>query len=133
VDDQAITLSDLQEQYSSTVKLSPEVSMNDVLNTMINRILLLRAARKIRIEGHSVEEILKEYIDLKIRAFIRVGESDIEIFYKENIVKFSHRDLEDVREDIEKYLIEKELNVRLKETLNDLRNNAYIKIQIRQE
>ena len=130
VDDQAITLSEFQEQYRNTLKVTPDVTEEDVINTMINRLLLLREARKYRIEAPSQEEIMREYIDLKVRAFIKVSETDIEEFYKKNSSGFAGRDYDDARSEIEKYLSEKELNERLKETLKELRKNAYIKIQL---
>ena len=131
VNDQAITLSELQEQYGNAKKLTPDITEEEVLNTMINRLLLLSEAKKYSIEAPSTEEILNEYIDLKVRAFIRVSEKDIEAFYTDNKDKFIGKDFEDVREEIEKYFTEKELNTRLKELLKELRKNAYIKIQLR--
>jgi hypothetical protein len=128
VDDEAITNSELQEQYMETLKVTPDITRDEVLNTMINRILILREARKYRIERPSPDEVIKEYIDLKERAFIRVPETEIEKYYKENSAMFSGKEYDDVRDDIEQYLIEKELNVRLKETLRELRKTAYIKI-----
>lgn len=128
VDDEAITNSELQEQYRETLKITPDISKQEVLNTMINRILILREAKRYRIEGPSPDAVIKEYIDLKERAFIRVPETDIEKYFKENSSMFSGKGFEDVRDDIEQYLIEKELNVRLKKTLDELRKMAYIKI-----
>ena len=128
VDDQAITMSELDEQYKNTTKISSDITMGEVLETMINRILLLREARKYRIESASVEQVMSEYIDLKIRAFIRVGEDDIEKFYEENKADFAGKEFEDVRNEIDAYLTEKELNKRLKETLRELRKDAYIRI-----
>jgi hypothetical protein len=128
VDDEAITSSELQEQYMETLKVTPDITKDEVLNTMINRILILREARKYRLERPSPDEVIKEYIDLKERAFIRVPETEIEKYYKENIGMFSGKEFDDVRDDIEQYLIEKELNVRLKKTLSELRKTAYIKI-----
>jgi len=128
VDDQAITMSELDEQYRNTTKISPGITMGEVLETMINRILLLREARKYRIESASWEQVMNEYIDLKIRAFIRVGEEDIETFYEENKADFAGREFEDVRDEIDTYLTEKELNKRLKETLRELKKDAYIRI-----
>ena len=84
VDDEAITNSELQEQYLETLKITPDITKDEVLNTMINRILILREARKYRIERPSPDEVIKEYIDLKERAFIRVPETEIEKYYKEN-------------------------------------------------
>jgi len=128
VDDQAITMSELDEQYRNTVKLSPDIAVGEVLDTMINRILILREARKYRIEASSPEQVMNEYIDLKIRAFIRVGENDIEQFFLENRDKFAGKEFEDVRDEIDAYLTEKELNARLKETLKELRRDAYIRV-----
>lgn len=128
VDDQAITMSELDEQYRNTVKLSPDVAVGEVLDTMINRILILREARKYRIEASSLEQVMHEYIDLKIRAFIRVGENDIERFFLENRDKFTGKEFEDVRDEIDAYLTEKELNARLKEMLKELRRDAYIRV-----
>ena len=131
VNDQAITLSELQEQYGNAKKLAPDITEEEVLNTMINRLLLLSEAKKYSIEAPTKEEMLNEYIDLKVRAFITISEKDIEVFYAANEDKFIGKEFEDVREEIEKYLTEKELNTRLKEALKELRKKAYIKIQLK--
>lgn len=133
VNDQAITLSEFREQFKIVKKLTPDITEDEVLGTMINRLLLLLEAKKYGIEGQSKEEILNEYIDLKVRAFISVGEKDIEGFYGANKDKFKGKDYDDVREEIEKYLTEKGLNDRLKETLKELRKNAYVKVQLKPE
>lgn len=130
VDNEAITMSELDEQYRTTGKISPDITIGEVLDTMINKVLILREARKYRIEASSVEQVRQEYIDLKIRAFIRVGESDIEKFYQENKANFYGKEFEDVRDEIDTYLTEKELNDRLKELLKKLRRDAYIRIFI---
>jgi hypothetical protein len=130
VDNDAITMSELDEQYKVTAKISPDITTREVLDTMINKILILREARKYRIEASSLEQVMQEYIDLKVRAFIRVSESDIEKFYQENMANFSGKEFEDVRDEIDKYLTEKELNERLKELLKELRRDAYIRIFI---
>ncbi len=133
VDNQAITLSEFTLQYERTRKVSPAVTREEVITTMINRLLLLREARKYRIEALSPEEIVREYIDLKIRAFIRVPESEIEAFYGTNIARFAGKDFDQVRDEIERYLMEKDLNVRLRETIAGLRKGAYIRVQLTPE
>ena len=130
VDNDAITMSELDEQYQITRKISPDITVGEVLDTMINKILILREARKYRIEASSLEHVMQEYIDLKIRAFIRVSESDIVKFYQENKANFPGKEFEDVRDEIDTYLTEKELNARLKELLKELRRDAYIRIFI---
>jgi hypothetical protein len=130
VEDQAITLSERTAQYERTRTVSPDITMEEVLNTMINRALLLREARKYRIEARSREEIVREFIDLKIRAFIRVSEAETEDFYRKNAARFEGKDFEAVREEIEHYLTELRMNERLKETLAGLRRSANITVQL---
>lgn len=130
VDEEAITLSEFRSQYDNIRELSPDVTREEVIQTIINRKLLLREARKYRIEGPNDEEVMKEYIDLKVRAFIRVNETEIQRFYKEHIDRFEGKQFDAVRDDIEMYLTEKKVNERLKETLDRLKKDAYIKIQL---
>lgn len=130
VDNQAITLSEFEEQYAATLKLSPQIAREEVLNTMINRILLLKEAHKYRIEAPTKEEVVNEYINLKVKAFIRVSDAATEAFYRQNTTQFSGRDYEAVRGEIENYLTEKMLNDRLKEILRDLRKSSYIRVQL---
>ena len=130
VEDDAITLSEFQQQYRNAKKLLPDIKEEEVINTMINRRLILRDAKKYRIEAPTEDEITREYIDLKVRAFIKVGDQDVVDFYKQNISQFSGKDFEDVRDEIEKYLTEKDLNERLKETIKELRKDVYLKIQL---
>jgi hypothetical protein len=133
VGDQAITLSEFRVQYRNTLRVSADVTKDEVINTMINRLLLMREAKKYRIEAPTQDEMIREYVDFKVRALIRVSESDVETFYKENVGQFSGKDYEEARGEIEKYLTEKEVNNRLKETLKELRKKAYIKIQLEPE
>jgi parvulin-like peptidyl-prolyl isomerase len=131
VDNQAITLSEFQEQLKNTARISPTVTEDEVLNAMINRILLIKEAKKYRIEASTKEEAIKEYVNLKIRAFLKVSDTEIEDFYQKNIQEFRGREYDEVRGEIENYLSEKILNEKLKTTLKELRKNAYIKIQLK--
>ena len=130
VDNTAITLSELEETYARTVKVSPDIKKNDVLNTMVNRLLLIKEAKKIKLEATSEDELMKEYIDIKIRAFIRIKEEDLTEFYKKHLTDFQDKEFESVRDEIENYLTEKELNERLKLHINELREKSCIKIQL---
>jgi len=130
VDNTAITLTELDKKYAEAVQVTPAITREEVLNTMINRILLIREARKIRLKAEREDELLKEYVDLRIRSFIRIKDDEIRNFYQEHAADFPEKDLDELREDIENYLIEQELNIMLKKHINDLRNNACIKIQL---
>ena len=133
VDNSAITLSELEMTYTDTLKLTPNVTKDEVLNTMINRLLLLREARKIGLETRSEDKLFQEYIDLKIRAFIKIKEKELLDFYNNHINDFQGKEFETVREDIENYLIENELNPRLKAHISELKEKVCVKIQLNQD
>lgn len=128
VDTRAITLSELREAYGRTQEILPGATQREVLNTMINRVLLLREAQKLRLEAVGEDELLEEYIDLKFRVFIKIKESEIRDFYDANRAEFGNKDYDEVKRDIENYLLEKEVNYRVRRHLEDLRKEAHIKI-----
>ena len=130
VDNDAITLSELEERYSNALQTTPDITREEVLHIMVNRLLLLREARKIKLESLTEDALLQEYIDLKIRAFIRISEEDIVDFYEGNTEEFQEKELDTVREEIENVLIEKALNERLKSHIDELKEKACVKIQL---
>lgn len=128
VNDRAITLSELHETYERTKKIQPDISMDEVLNTMINRLLLLNDARRLKIEAKTDEDVLNEYVELKVKAFIRISEEDIEDYYKKNEAEFKGAPYESVKDKIEEYLTEKEINRLLKIQIAELRARAFVKV-----
>ena len=130
VDDKAITLSELNETFMKTKQVQPDITRDEVLTTMINRTLLLNEAKRLKIEAKSDDELLNEYKELKVRAFIRVKDEEIEEFYKKNIAEFRGASYEEVKDKIEEYLTEREINRKLKAHLAELRAKAYVKIQL---
>jgi len=133
VGNQAITLSELNSKFSESGKITADITKEDVLNTMINRVLLLREARKIRLEAPSEDELLKEYVDMKIKALIRIKEEEIQAFYNKNKENFGGKELEDVRDSIENYLVEKEVNERMKTHISELREKTCVQTQLKPE
>ena len=133
VDNSAITLSELEKKYAETVHVTPAVTREEVLNTMINRLLLVREARTIRLKSQLEDELLREYVDLKIRAFIRIKDEEIKAFYDKHAADFPEKELDEIREDIENYLIEQELNNRLKKHIAELKDNACVSIQLNEK
>jgi len=128
VDDRAITLSELLETYERTRKVQADITMKEVLNTMVNRLLLLNDARKLKIEAKNDEELLSEYMELKVRAFVRVSEGDVEDYYKKNEQEFKGAPFESVSAKIEEYLTEKEINRLLIKQIEELRTKSFVKI-----
>jgi hypothetical protein len=130
VDDKAITLSELNETFMKTRRVQPDISRQEVLITMINRLLLMNEARRLKLEAKSDDELLNEYKELKVRAFIRLKEEELEDFYRKNSAEFQGAPYEGVRDKIEEYLTEREINRKLKEHLAELRGKAQVKIQL---
>lgn len=128
VDTEAITLSELNETHAIMNQLAPGITHREVLNTMINRLLLIREARKLRLEFVDDDQLLNEYIEMKVRSFINIKESDVLDFYRSNISDFENKPYAEVKEEIETYLFEKEVNFRIKQHLDFLKENAHIKI-----
>lgn len=133
VDERAITLSDLNETYEKTKQLQPGISRSEVLNTMVNRLLLLNEAKRLKLEAKDDDEFINEYIELKVKAFIRINENEMEAFYKEHPEEFKGAQYESVRDKIEEYLTEKEVNAMLKKQIEELRSKAYIKIIMKEQ
>jgi len=133
VGNDAITLSELEKTFTDTLRITPNVTRDEVLNTMVNRLLLLREAKKIKLEAPSEDELLREYTDLKIKAFIRIKEDELTDFYEKHLSDFQGKEFESVRDEIESYLTEKELNQHLKLHINELREKACIKIQLNRD
>ncbi|GER94671.1 hypothetical protein A45J_2435 [hot springs metagenome] len=131
VDDTAITLSEFKETYLKMKKTAMEITEEDVINSMINRLLLIKEAKKMKLEAHTDDELLKDYIDIKIRSLILIKESAINQFYMEHIKEFKGRDYLSVRDEIEKYLFELETNKQLKKHLEELRANSEVIVQIK--
>lgn len=145
VDDEAIMLSELNSAYQRAFSHQGEsaeaensktdITQKGVLNGLINRVLLLKQAKKF---SHSIQTrndydentLIKEYIEKQLKTFIRIPFEEIEQFYEKNKEKFGSKDFYDVRDEIEELLIEKELNKRLIKHMEELRKNAYIKIQL---
>ncbi|MFN3739887.1 MAG: hypothetical protein ACK4TF_04345 [Thermodesulfovibrionales bacterium] len=132
VEDDVITLSEFNERYEAMKRSFPDISKKEVLQTIINRLLLLREARLSRIaesRGLSPAEedrVIDEYIEIKIRALIRIPEEEIQKYYETHRANFSGRPFHEVAEAIERLLIEKKTNEMLDEALRDLRKKAYI-------
>jgi len=136
VDDEIILLSEVEDSYRKTLDSGIEIKKEDALNSLINRILLLKQAKRFTTEYSSAVQntdrdnaLIKEYIEKNLKSFIRIPPEEIDLFYKRNKEAFKGKDFYDVREEIEAYLIEEALNKRLLMHIEALRKEAYIKIQ----
>lgn len=136
VDDEIILLSEVEEVYQKALDSGIDIKKGEVLDSLINRMLLLKQAKRFTIEHDSAIQstdndnaLIKEYIERNLKSFIRIPFEEIELFYKSNKEAFKGKDFYDVREEIEAYLIEEALNKRLILHIEELRKEVYIKIQ----
>lgn len=132
VDDTAVTLSEFRENYAVLKETMPSLSEKEALDTMINRILLLREAQKMRLDAPDRDGMLKEYIDIRIRAAVIIKEEEIEKFYREHQEEFKGKKYLTVRDEIEKYLFELETNRQMKRHIEELRSGAEIGISLKE-
>lgn len=128
VDDRAITLREFNDYYEKAASIMAEINKEDLLNTYINRILLLREAKRFRIIAPTEDELINEYIELRVRAFVRIKEEDLKDFYNSNLQEFGNQSYDSVRDKIEEYLVQRELNRLLKRHIDELRAGSYIRI-----
>lgn len=128
VNDTAITCSEVKENYEKTKKTMPDITVKDVIISMINRQLLIDDAKRLRLEAENEDAMLKLYIDIKIGALIFIKEEDILNFYNEHLSEFEGKEYLSVRDEIEKYLFHLEMNKRIKEHLENLWLKSDIKI-----
>jgi parvulin-like peptidyl-prolyl isomerase len=136
VNDEIILFSEVEEAFQEAKDVALEVTREEVLDGLINRILLLNQAKNIkRKHVYSVKTeredniLINEYVEKRLKAFIRIPYTELELFYQEN-KEFFTDDFLEVRDEIEAYLIEIELNKRLGEHLEKLREEAYIRVQL---
>lgn len=127
VDNYAITLRDFKNMAEKMKEKMPEIKNEEILEIMLNRALLLKNAKELFSEGNE-EEIINNYIELKIKSAILIPESKIREYYEQNKVQFKEIPYTSVRNEIEKYLFEKELNKKLKEHIDELKKDVEIKI-----
>jgi hypothetical protein len=147
VNDDIVMLSEVDATLSEALAAGIDVTQKETLDGLINRVLLLNEARKIKrkhifsAQTRKDDDVLiNEYIVNRLKAFIRIPYDEIELFYQDNIEFFSPRsketesesleDFYEVRDDIEEYLVQIELNRRIEKHIDELRSKAYIRIQL---
>lgn len=131
VDDHAITYSEFRQKYAQMKQVVPNITEQEVANAMINNILLVEQARKIRLEAKSDDDLVKEYIDVRIKSRIYIKEEQLSAYYAEHKGEFGGKDYLSVRDEIENYLMELETSRQLKEHIAELRSQADIVIQLK--
>jgi len=134
VDDEIVLLSEFKEALSTSRASGERLSDDEVINQMINRIILLGEAKKFGLHrsggGHdSVNSIINEFINRRIKAFIHIPYDDIESYYYEN-ENLQKEEFYVVKDEIEQLLVSQELVNRLSEYIKERRQKSYIRVQL---
>ncbi len=138
VNDDVILLSELEDEFRAAQKVDKGVTREKVLNDMIDRLLLLKEARRFRIAlspapGEAKidnNRIINEYINKRIKILIHIPFEKIESYYTKNRARFNGRDFYEVKDEIEDYLIKQELKIKLRQYINELRKRADITVML---
>ncbi|MBL7032160.1 MAG: hypothetical protein ISR97_03140 [Nitrospira sp.] len=136
VNDDVILLSEFKTAVRLTEESGKAVIEEDILELMIQNRLLLEQAKKFSFgmdasAGPSTPDmVIQHYIDRRIKALIYIPFRDIETHYFINIEKYDDRDLYDVKDEIEKYLLNKKLEIKIQEHIDELKQGARIRVQL---
>ena len=137
VNDNVILLSELKAAMLRVEEGGKKAEAKDVLEGMIHKRLLLEQAKKFsfgRDTGdaihHTQEQIIQHYIDKRIKALIHVPFKDIEEYYFNNLDRYAKRDLYDIKDEIEEYLLNMTLEVKVLEHIDELIEASSIRIQL---
>jgi hypothetical protein len=127
VDEEAVTLRELEAEYARSQAEALGQSRGEVLDALVNRLLLLREAKRMRLSAESDEGLIEEYLDLKLGAFVVVDDEEVARYYNESRQMFAGRGFNEVRGEIEQSLIEAERRRRLGALMKELKGKAYIR------
>ncbi len=136
VNDNVILLSEYEETFKALRKTDEGITEEKALDEMINRVLILEQARKLRLgslsdsaEALSDDKIITEYIERRIKSFIYIPIEEIESYYMDNREHFAGKAFYDVKDEIEDYLTQGVLTRKIAEHIEELRKKAYIRVQ----
>ncbi len=131
VDDRAITYSELRARHELISKSRPDMTEHQTLDSMINALLMLQKAKKLRLEAPTEDDLIREYMEAVVKSRISVSEDEVRKYYDSHRKEFGGKDFDSVRGGIEKYLTEVETNRKLLEHVRELRSGANIVIKLK--
>jgi hypothetical protein len=130
-------LSEYEKALEAARKSDQKVTEDVVLDEMINRILILEQAKRLSLgstsdsaENADDNKLITEYIERRIKALIHIPIDEIESYYKNNRGRFAEKEFYEVKDEIEDYMVKGELKRKIAEHVEELRNKAYIRIQL---
>lgn len=138
VNDNVILLSELKAAMRQAEEEGREVNAAELIDGIINDYLLLEQAGKFSLGRRSAgdrflspDRIINNYIDKRIKALIYIPFRDVETYYYNNLDKYGGREFSDVKSEIEAYLLEGMLEIKLQQHIDELRKDARIRVQLK--
>ena len=140
VNNDLILLTEFKEELKRVRSEGSEITDQEVLQGMIKHMIILEEAKKYLMSGNydvyhlttnQKQELIDEYIEKRIKAFIHIPFEDIERYYQENKDDFNGKDLYGAWDEIEQIIKRAQLKIKLNEHVNSLMKKAYIRIQLK--
>jgi hypothetical protein len=139
VDDNAILLSELENEVMRAQEKNNDITEEEVLQDMINRVIILDQIKRFRIGAASGVQknlddnaLIQRYINRRVKSLIYIPFEEIETYYLSHKEKFQGRELHEVKSEIESQLREGRLKEQLDEHMADLKKGIYIRIQLKE-
>jgi hypothetical protein len=130
VNDKAITERELNKVHATAIASKEAQSKHESLDLLINRIILIAEARKLRLAGKNNDQLIEQYINIKVKAFVSIREDDVLRYYNENRKHYADTTYEEVKLQIRKLIEDETIRSRLKHHLRLIRKRANIQIMI---
>jgi hypothetical protein len=137
VNNEVILLSDFRHEMIKGQYLDDTAGRRRVLDRMIDRLLLLEQAKKMRLDRITSyrgvvddDKLIDEYLRKRVSALINVPFEQVESWYIANMDKFGNKKLIEVKGEIEAELIKSEFKIKVQAHIIELRRRAYIRIQL---
>ena len=123
VDSHAITERELNAMHGLQARGGDKA---DTLEEMINRYLILREAKLLRIEGEDSDEVFGKYISLKVRTLISVTDGEARRYYWRHKNDFGSAGFDAVKGEIKAIIEDRKTAEKLSTLLKELRSKAEI-------
>ena len=132
VNDEVILLTELKNEISAQKESGSGLTAAEVLDDMINTLVLLDEARKfmLNITASDIDSIVDLYVERSIKAIIHIPFKEVESYYIDHNELYVDKEFYDVKDEIESYMLENELKIRILIHTKELRSKSYVRIQL---
>ncbi len=132
VNDEVILMTELKSEMSARNESVSGLTPAEVLDDMINRLVLLEEARQfmLNIKAADIDSAIELYVERRIKAMIHIPFEELGAYYADNRELYGNKEFYDVKDEIESFMLENELKIRMLKHTKELRSKSYIRIQL---